>query len=133
MLIVDDSLLVREKLGCHLEKIKGVEITGKACDVRSAIEAFHRSRPDVVVLDLQMGGGNGIDVLKEIKRDRPETLVIILTNHPFPQLAKRCREAGAEFFFDKTCEFGKVAEVLRELARTLAPGSAADVPNANRQ
>jgi DNA-binding NarL/FixJ family response regulator len=118
VLIVDDSLLLRERLCCRLGSIEGIEIAGKACDVPGGIETFRRVNPDVVVLDLLMPGGSGIDVLEAIKRERPATIVVILTNHPLPQLRKRSQQAGAEYFFDKTQEFGKVAEVLRAVVKT---------------
>jgi DNA-binding NarL/FixJ family response regulator len=117
VLIVDDSLLLRERLCCRLGSIEGIEIAGKACDVPGGIETFRRVEPDVVVLDLLMPGGSGIDVLEAIKRERPATIVVILTNHPLPQLRKKSQQAGAEYFFDKTQEFGKVADVLREVVK----------------
>jgi DNA-binding NarL/FixJ family response regulator len=117
VLIVDDSLLLRERLCCRLGSIEGIEIAGKACDVPGGIETFRRVEPDVVVLDLLMPGGSGLDVLEAIKRERRATIVVILTNHPLPQLRKKCQQAGAEYFFDKTQEFGKVAEVLREVVK----------------
>jgi DNA-binding NarL/FixJ family response regulator len=117
VLIVDDSLLLRERLCCRLGSIEGIEIAGKACDVPGGIETFRRVEPDVVVLDLLMPGGSGIDVLEAIKRERPATIVVILTNHPLPQLRKKSQQAGAEYFFDKTQEFGKVANVLREVVK----------------
>jgi len=117
VLIVDDSLLLRERLSCRLGKIDGVEIAGKACDVPGGIDAFRRAQPDVVVLDLQMPGGTGIDVLEAIKRERPSTIVVILTNYPLPQLRKKSQESGAEYFFDKTQEIAKVAEVLKEMVQ----------------
>ena len=117
VLIVDDSLILRERLCCRLGSIEGIEIAGRACDVPGGIETFRRVNPDVVVLDLLMPGGSGIDVLEAIKRERPSTIVVILTNHPLPQLMKKSREVGAEYFFDKTQEFGKVADVLREVVK----------------
>jgi DNA-binding NarL/FixJ family response regulator len=118
VLIVDDSLLLRERLSCRLGNIEGIEIAGKACDVPGGIETFRRVNPDVVVLDLLMPGGSGIDVLETIKRERPATIVMILTNHPLPQLKKKSEEAGAEYFFDKTRDFGKMAEALRHVVHT---------------
>jgi DNA-binding NarL/FixJ family response regulator len=117
VLIVDDSLLLRERLCCSLERIDGIEVAGKACDVQGGIEAFRRLQPDVVVLDLQMPGGTGIDVLEVIKRENPATKVLILTNHPHPQLHTKCQDAGAEWFFDKTEESGRVGEVLTGLVK----------------
>jgi DNA-binding NarL/FixJ family response regulator len=117
VLIVDDSLLLRERLSCRLAKIDGVEIAGKAGDVAGGIASFRALTPDVVVLDVQMPGGTGIDVLEVIKRERPATTVMILTNYPLPQFRKRSADAGAEYFFDKTAESGKVGDVLKGLVR----------------
>jgi DNA-binding NarL/FixJ family response regulator len=116
VLVVDDAPMLQERLCCLIGRVAGVEMVGVAGDVPQALLAFERLRPDVVVLDLQMPGGTGIDVLEKIKKDRPGTVVIILTNCPLPQLKKKSTEAGADFFFDKTGEFERVAEVLKELA-----------------
>ena len=115
VLIVDDAPLIRERLRARLTKLHGVLVAGEAQDVPQAMEAFHGLTPDVVVLDIQMPGGTGIDVLEKIKREKPQTVVIMLTNYPLPQLRKKSRDAGADFFFDKCCEFERVAEVLTEL------------------
>jgi DNA-binding NarL/FixJ family response regulator len=62
-----------------------------------------------------MPGGSGIDVLKGLQRDQMHPLVIVLTSYGESQYRKRCMELGATFFFAKTTEFEKVAEVLREM------------------
>jgi two-component system response regulator DesR len=62
-----------------------------------------------------MPGGCGLDVLDVIKRERPATRVIVLTNYPLPQFRKRSADAGAEWFFDKTQESKRVAEVLHDI------------------
>jgi DNA-binding NarL/FixJ family response regulator len=63
-----------------------------------------------------MPGGTGIEVLETIKHERPETVVIMLTNYPLPQLQKKSADAGANYFFDKCCEFNRVVEVLKTLS-----------------
>ena len=73
--------------------------------------------PEVVVLDIRMPGGSGIDVPKHVKRQRPAPVVIMLTNYPFPPYRSRCLAAGADFFFDKSTELDQVAGALGELAR----------------
>jgi DNA-binding NarL/FixJ family response regulator len=104
ILIVDDSAVVRERLVGMLSEIEGVEIAGEAENPQEAIEAIRRLKPDAVVLDIQMPGGNGIDVLEQIKKDSPAPMVIMLTNFPYPQYRKKCMEIGADFFFDKSTE-----------------------------
>ena len=113
--IVDDSTVVCERLISMLSELSEVEIAGKAQNAQDAINSIRKLKPDVAIIDIRMPGGNGIEVLKNIKKDRPAPLAIILTNYPYPQYRKRCMDAGADYFFDKSSEFEKVIEVLKEL------------------
>jgi DNA-binding NarL/FixJ family response regulator len=69
-----------------------------------------------VILDIRMRGGSGIDVLECIKRDRPQTVVMMLAKYPEPGYRHRCSGAGAEYFFDKSHD-EDVAAVLADLVR----------------
>jgi len=113
--IVEDSAIVRERLITMISELPGIEIAGQAKNAREAVSSIQKLKPDVVILDIRMRGGNGIEVLKDIKKDKPAPLVIILTNYPIPQYQKKCMDAGADFFFDKSTEFQKVIEVLKNL------------------
>ena len=115
--IVDDSAIIRERLNTILSELKGIEIIGQAKGSTEAEEAIPKLKPDVVILDIRMHGGNGIEVLKNIKKDKNSPLVIMLTNYPYPQYRKKCKDAGANFFFDKSTEFEKVIEVFKRLGR----------------
>lgn len=110
--IADDSAIVRERLIEIISELKGIDIIGQAGDVAEALESIRNLRPDAVILDIQMPNGSGIDVLENIKKEVPAPLVIILTNYPYPQYQKKCMDAGADFFFDKSTEFEKVMKVL---------------------
>ena len=68
-----------------------------------------------MILDIRMPGGSGIDVLREIKKGNQPPLVMVLTNYPYPQYHRKYIDAGADFFFDKSTEFEKVTEVLKQL------------------
>jgi DNA-binding NarL/FixJ family response regulator len=113
--IADDSLIVREHLVTMLDEVAGVEIVGQAKNVAEAIGAIRRLRPDVVILDIRMPGGSGIDVLQTIKQDRAAPMVIILTNYPYPGYRQKCLEAGADFFLDKSTEFDQIPKLLERL------------------
>lgn len=113
--IVDDSEILRERLRSILSDIKGVKIVGEAEDVATAKEFLTASTPDVVILDIRMPGGSGIDVLEMIKHQKPSIKVIVLTNYPYPQYRKRCMELGAEFFLDKSTEFDRLPGVLQQI------------------
>ncbi len=99
-----------------LGEIDGVEVIGQARNVAEAIELIRESKPAVVILDIRMPGGSGIDVLESIKSEEPSPVVIMRTNYPYPQYRRRCLEAGADFFFDKSNEFHKIQQVFREMA-----------------
>ncbi len=115
VLIVDDSEILRDRLIAMLSEIVEPENISQAKDVPDAINSFRKLNPDVVILDIRMPGGSGIDVLKEIKGNRRPPVAIILTNYPYAQYREKCIEAGADFFFDKSTEFDKVTEVFRQL------------------
>ena len=113
--IVDDSEIVIERLKTMLSEVKEVEVIGQAHNPFDAINGIRTLHPDAVILDLQMPGGSGMGVLLSIKRDDSAPTVLILTNYPYPQYRKKCMEAGADFFFDKSTEFERVPEVFKEL------------------
>jgi DNA-binding NarL/FixJ family response regulator len=115
--IVDDSAVVRERLIGMLTELPEIEIAGQAKNAPDAIKSIRKLKPDITILDIRMPGGNGIEVLKEIKKDKPSPLIIILTNYPYPQYRKKCMEGGADYFFDKSTEFEKVIEVLKKLIK----------------
>jgi DNA-binding NarL/FixJ family response regulator len=106
-----------QRLMAMLAHVKGVEIVDKVGTVDETKEAVRRLRPDAVILDMQMPGGSGIDVLESMKEDRLISTVIVLTNHPYASYRKKCLQVGARFFLDKSCEFEKVGEVLQGLIR----------------
>jgi DNA-binding NarL/FixJ family response regulator len=115
--IADDSLIVREHLVTLLDELAGIEIVGQAEHVAEAISAIQSLQPDVVILDIRMPGGSGIDVLRHIKQDGVGPMVIILTNYPFPGYRQRCLQAGADFFLDKSTEFDQILELFERLKR----------------
>ncbi len=113
--IVDDSALVRERIIAMISENPGIEITGQAKNAQEGINSILKLKPDVVILDIRMPGGNGIEVLKNIKKNNSAPTIIILTNYPYPQYRKKCLEAGADYFFDKSTEFNKIIEVIKKL------------------
>ena len=115
--IVDDSRAFRKELINLLSKLKEVEIVGQAQDSVKAMEAIQRLKPDAVILGLPIPGGNGIRLVKNIKKDKLAPIVIILTNYPYRQYRKKYMDAGADFFFDKSTEFEKVIEVFKKLIK----------------
>ena len=114
--IADDSSVVVERLVELLEEeVPGAQLVGQAGDVPEAVRGIQRVKPDALILDLQMPGGSGLDVLRAIRTDHPRLYVLIFTNYPYPQYREECLTAGANFFLDKSAEFEKIPAILREL------------------
>ena len=117
-LIVDDSSLVRERLAEKLSKLAHVEVIGSVGDAAEAYNVLSTSHPDMVVLDIQLPDGNGIDILARIKQLYKDTVVVMLTNHAYPAFREKCLAVGADYFFDKSTEFEKISEVFKQFAYT---------------
>jgi len=113
--IVDDSAFIRARLITMLCSFEEIEIIGQTEDASVASESIRRLKPDIVILDIRLKGGSGIDVLLNIKEDRLAPITIMLSNHPHPQYRDRSRSAGADFFFDKSSEFDKIIDVVKQL------------------
>src|SRR5512140_600450 len=114
--IVDDSLIVRARIMTMLGDLDSVAIVGHAPSSAEAHTAIHSLRPDIVILDVQMPGGSGIDLLRKIKKLQPSPIAIMFTNFPFVQIRKECIEAGADYFFDKSRDFEKITQILGRMA-----------------
>jgi DNA-binding NarL/FixJ family response regulator len=120
LFIVDDSRIVRQRLVAMLSEQPEIEIIGEAEDAFSAIDGIRALDPDVVILDIHLpGSATGIYVLESIRRRQNRPAVIMLTNYSFQQYRKRCMQAGATYFFDKSTEFEKVPQALQELLSTI--------------
>jgi DNA-binding NarL/FixJ family response regulator len=116
--IVDNSAIIRERLVSLLADLQDVEVVGSAEDAVAAIESIRLMMPDVVIMDIQMPGGSGFNILQDIRQNRLPAVVIIFTNSPFPQYRQRFIEAGADFFLDKSTEFDKLLDIFKSLAPT---------------
>jgi len=117
--ISDDSATVRERLVTMALDLPEVDVVGQAEDVPGTLDAIRRIRPDVVILDIRMPGGNGIDVLREVKKMTPAPQVVMLTNFAYAQYRKKCEQAGADFFLDKSTEFDKLPQALEQVRQNL--------------
>jgi DNA-binding NarL/FixJ family response regulator len=111
--VVDDAPEIRKRLVALLRTVPGVFIAGEAESVRDAIAGVLAQAPDVLLLDLQLTDGNGLDVLAAIKPQRPHTQVIVLSNFANAQYRQASLAAGADIFLDKSKEFARVPEILR--------------------
>lgn len=113
--LVDDSVIMRQRLKRLLFDVEGVQVTGEAGEVQEATDAILKQKPDVVLLDIHLFNGSGIEVLQTLKKTNPAPAVIILTGYPYPQYRQKCLEAGADYFFVKSTEFDQVVPALKQI------------------
>jgi DNA-binding NarL/FixJ family response regulator len=116
ILVVDDSATIRDHLVDMLSTLRGVEHVDTAARASEARCAIQSERPDVVVLDIHMPGGLGLEVLEAIRAGGQRIMTIVLTNDPSAQCRAASLRAGADFFFDKSAEFQRVVDVIERLA-----------------
>jgi len=114
-LIVDDSALVRARLVILLSRSHRIEVVGVAKTAMEALERAGLTKPDVVILDIRLSGPSGISIVQQLKLLQPAPLVIMLTNYTDLRIQRKCKEAGADFFFDKSSEFEKMVNILETL------------------
>lgn len=115
VLICDDHPIVLEGLRQIIEDTPDMKVSGKASNSQEVVQAFARRNCDVVILDLTMPGRNGLDSLKELKKERPSVPVLILSMHPEEQFAVRTLKAGADGYLTKESAPEKLIEAIRKV------------------
>jgi DNA-binding NarL/FixJ family response regulator len=109
---VEDSLELRLRISRELAQVGSVEIVGYSDRAEAATGEIRRLRPDVVLLDLQLAEGSGIDVLRALRQDEHPPMIVVLTNHSDAVSRERSLKHGARYFFDKSTEFEKFLAIL---------------------
>ncbi len=115
VLIVDDSKIILDRLTSIVSVISQIEIIGQALNTLEAKTIIKEKIPDVVISDIRMPGGGGLDLLQYIKKKYPGIIVIIITNYPYPQYRDRAIEYGAEYFLNKSDELEKLSSILEQI------------------
>jgi DNA-binding NarL/FixJ family response regulator len=116
--IVDDSASVRSRLVHLVSSIRDVEVVGEAASASEAVAGILQLRPDSVLLDLNLLGSTGLEVMRKVRPSAPEVVFIVLTNHFEKQYRDACLNAGARYFLDKSRDLDKVPGVIAEIAAT---------------
>ena len=102
VLIADDHPVVRRGLRQILDETPDIMVGAEAGSAHEVLSHVREQSWTVVLLDISLPGGNGIDLIKDIKRERPEARVLILTAHSEDQYAVRALRAGAAMAFKKS-------------------------------
>lgn len=122
--VVEDSPSIRDLIRLSVEDAGGM-IIGEAATKHEAMTLISVLKPDVMVVDLRLPDGNGIEVTRVVKNTHPEITMIVLTNQARQQVEQACLASGADHFFEKSStDYQHFNTLLRSLAR-VRPGVAA--------
>lgn len=118
-LVVDDSAVTLQTISSFLKRQATVEVVGTAEDGAQAVELVRELQPDLVLMDVQMPGMNGLEALAHIRREFPAVRVVIVTVNDTPELRKAADDGGAFQFIPKPQLWRTLPDVLRELANEI--------------
>jgi DNA-binding NarL/FixJ family response regulator len=113
VLIADDSSIMRRLLIQIIDELQLDCIMFEANDFKQTIAGISDIRPDILILDICMPGGSGIDVLKTMTTDIRPRVIIVYTNYAYPQYSEKCITLGADYFFDKSADIEKLVDVIQ--------------------
>jgi DNA-binding NarL/FixJ family response regulator len=113
--LADDSAPIRDRVAAML-CAQGMTVVGEAATPADCIHAILATHPDVVVLDVQLEGGTGLQVLQAVRAAAPDIAFVVLSNTSGPVYRKRYLGAGATAFLDKNAEFDQLAGAARRAA-----------------
>jgi two-component system response regulator DevR len=117
VMLVDDHEVVREGLKALLNRRDTMTVVGEAGNVAQAIEVAARERPDVVVMDLRLPDGTGIEACREIRSQLPDTKVIMLTSYADEDAVMASILGGAAAYLLKQTRGSQLAEAILGVAR----------------
>lgn len=115
ILVVDDTELVVQRLFEMLSELNGVEKLFKANSYTEAVAVMEKDVPDIVLLDIQMPGKNGIELLQFIRNTYPNVITVMFTNRVSDYYREICENIGANYFIDKSTEFERIPGIVQEL------------------
>jgi DNA-binding NarL/FixJ family response regulator len=116
ILLIDDHELIRSGLGAVLDMEDDVEVVGTAGSVEEGIARYRELKPDVVVTDLQMQDGTGLDVVRTIRKESDTVGLIVLTMHSGDDQIFAAMQAGASGFVGKDAPSTEVIKTARHAA-----------------
>ncbi|PRY17314.1 response regulator transcription factor [Kineococcus rhizosphaerae] len=129
LLLVDDQALVRGALAALLSLEGDLEVVGEVARGDAVVEACRELRPDVVLMDIEMPGLDGIAATAAVRRALPAVKVLVVTTFGRPGYLRRGMEAGASGFVVKDTPARELADVVRRVAaglRVVDPALAAE-------
>ncbi|MEJ8280899.1 response regulator transcription factor [Pseudonocardia spirodelae] len=115
IVLADDEKLLRSAMASLLPLDGTITVVAQAEDGEQAVRETLEHRPDVLVIDLEMPGTNGLDAVARIREDHPDQLVLMLTRHARPGVLRRALRLGVQGFMSKSADPEDIVGVIHEL------------------
>ncbi|MFZ4162898.1 response regulator [Streptomyces griseoincarnatus] len=115
VVLADDEALLRKALAALLTLEGGITVLAEAQDGESAVRATLEHRPDVLVIDLEMPGLDGLGAVAEIRRAPPDQVILMLTRHARPGVLRKALKRGVQGFVSKSAEPAHITSVITTL------------------
>ncbi|HYZ20194.1 MAG TPA: response regulator transcription factor [Gaiellaceae bacterium] len=116
VLIVDDHAVVRSGLRMLLDAEDDLHVVGEAGDMRNAVFEARALKPDVILMDVVMPGGSGIDATTAVLKESPDSKVLVLSMQDDPRYVREAFSAGASGYVLKEAADAEVVDAVREIA-----------------
>ncbi len=116
VLVLDDHEVVRRGICDILDRAEGIEVVAEAGDVAQAIRRADAVKPQVILSDLRLPDGTGLDVIAHVLKSLPDTRVVVLTSYDDDDARAAARAAGAHGFVAKTARSADVLQAVRDAA-----------------
>lgn len=114
VVVVDDHEIVRKGIIAYLQTDDDIEVVGQAASGFSSVEIILREKPDVVLMDLVMDNGSGIEATKQVIEKYPECKIIILTSYYDDEQVFPALEAGAFSYLLKTASADEIVQAIKK-------------------
>jgi DNA-binding NarL/FixJ family response regulator len=116
ILLIDDVTIILQKMRMFLSIVPKVRQVDTASSAQEAFTFLQSSDPELVVLDVNMPGTNGIEILKRIRNNKgPQPVVVMLTNETGNHFKEACLQSGADYYLDKSRDFLQIPTIIDEL------------------
>ncbi|SDU85390.1 response regulator transcription factor [Jiangella alkaliphila] len=115
VVLADDEVLLRKALAALLPLEGDITVLAEAENGEEAVRATLRHQPDVLVIDLEMPGVDGLGAVSAIRRVRPDQVILMLTRHARPGVLRRALKLGVQGFVSKSAEPAHITSVIATL------------------
>jgi len=116
VLLIDDTAIILQRLQAILSELKQVSRTEAVLSAEAALVIMDGYEPDVMVLDINMPGMSGIEMLKQMSVTKVmKPVIIMLTNNTFAGYRDECMRLGADYFLDKSRDFQMITSIVENI------------------